>query len=188
MKNLSLLVILFFVAAFVVKAQIASGGNYTMTQTVVANGGANGSSASVGGNYTVEGTIGQSAAGTIQQNAAFTFDPGFWNAAPLAPTAASVTVGGRILTADGRGIRNVMITVTGGSGETRTVVSSAFGYYRLTDIAAGGTYVISVRAKRYTFSQPTLVRSVSEDADDINFTANNQYQTPAISIPDSPQP
>ena len=64
--------------------------------------------------------------------------------------------------------------MTGANGESRTAISSAFGYFRFDNVEAGGTYIFSVRAKRYTFSQPTLVRSIVEDADDLVFTANNQ--------------
>ena len=155
-------------------AQIASGGNYTLTQTAIAGGGASGNGASNGVNYSLEGTIGQAAAGTNQQNAAYKFQPGFWTAPPtFAPTAAEVTAGGRVLTTDGRGIRNVLITMTGANGESRTAISSAFGYFRFDNVAAGGTYIFSVRAKRYTFSQPTLVRSIIEDTDELNFIAEN---------------
>ena len=174
MKNLFIFLFIFGALIINAKAQIASGGNYTIEKSVIANGGASGNAASAGGNYKIEGTIGQSAAGTKQQNATFTFQPGFWNAAPnLAPTAASVSVGGRVLTADGRGIRNVMITLTGANGETRTVLSSAFGYYRFTEIAAGGTYIFSVHSKRFTFSQPTQLLSIIQDTDDVNFIADN---------------
>ena len=170
-------------------AQIATGGNYTLTQTAIANGGASGNGASNGGNYSLEGTIGQAAAGTNQQNASYKFQPGFWTAQPtFAPTAADVSVSGRVLTADGRGIRNVSVTMVESNGESRTVISSQFGYFRFYNVAAGETYIFSVRGKRYTFSQPTLVRSIMEDTDDLIFTANNSNRISAAQITDSPQP
>ena len=162
------------ILACAAEAQIATGGNYTLTQTAIANGGASGTGASAGGNYSLEGTIGQAAAGTRQQNSPNTFQPGFWTAQPFVPTAASVTVGGRVLAANGIGIRNVRITLTGASGETRTAISSAFGYFRFDNVAAGETYIFSVFAKRFAFSQPTQVRSIVEDTDDIIFTANDE--------------
>lgn len=155
-------------------AQIASGGNYTLTQTVIASGGASGAGASTNGNYSLEGTIGQAAAGMKQQNAAYKFEPGFWTAqAIFTPTAADVTVSGRIVTRDdGRGIRNVLVTMTAASGATRTVISGAFGNFRFADVPAGETYIFSVRAKRYSFNQPAQVRSIDEDTGDIIFTAS----------------
>jgi subtilisin-like proprotein convertase family protein len=87
----------------------------------------------------------------------------------LAPTAASVTVGGRALTADGRGIANVRITMIDTTGNVRTTITSSFGYYRFTDVAVGETYVFSANGKRYTFVQPTRVLNVNEDTDEVNF-------------------
>ena len=156
----------------ITNAQIATGGNYTLTQTAIANGGASGANASVGGNYSLEGTIGQSAAGTNQQNTSYKFQPGFWTAQTFAPTAASVTVSGRVLTANGGGIRNVRVILTNANGETRTVISSKFGYFQFENVAAGEIYIFSVFAKRYTFSQPSQVRSIVENTDDLIFTAD----------------
>ncbi len=155
------------------EAQIAIGENYTLSQTAIAGGGASGAGASASGNYSLEGTIGQAAAGTKQQNAPYTFRLGFWTAQPtFAPTAADVTVSGRVLTADGgRGIRNVRITLTGANGETRSVISSAFGYFRFVDVAAGETYIFTAFAKRFQFTQPTQIHTILEDTDDINFVS-----------------
>jgi uncharacterized repeat protein (TIGR01451 family) len=89
----------------------------------------------------------------------------------LAPTAANVSVSGRVLTASGKGIRNVQITLTDSSGNTRTAISTTFGYYRFDNVTAGGTYIITAKGKRYEFSQPTQVINVIEDTVDTNFTA-----------------
>lgn len=89
------------------------------------------------------------------------------------PTAAFVSVGGRVTTAAGRGLRNARVTLIGANGETRTVLTGTFGYYRFVDVPAGGTYVFSVSAKRYTFSQQTQVGNITEDTDEINFKADN---------------
>jgi Carboxypeptidase regulatory-like domain len=172
MKKLLGIIILILAATTLANAQIASNGNYTLTQSAIANGGASGNGASFGGTYSIEGTIGQSAAGTNQQNAIYNFKPGFWTSQPLSPTAASVSVVGRVLTSSGRGIRNVRITLTASSGEIRTVISSSFGYFRFNEVLAGETYIFSVFAKRYTFKQPTLVVSVNEDLTDLNFVAS----------------
>ena len=167
------------------RAQIAAGGNYTLTQTAIANGGASGAGAGVSGNYMLEGTIGQAAAGTKQANAAYKFEPGFWTAQNFAPTAAAVGVSGRVVTATGSGIRNVLITMSASNGESRTVISGAFGYFRFADVPAGETYIFSASAKRYSFSQPVQVRSINEDTDDIIFTANAGKGGALPPIPDS---
>jgi hypothetical protein len=91
----------------------------------------------------------------------------------VAPTAASVSVVGRVTTADGKGIRNVLVRLVDESGESRTVVTSTFGYFRFTDVAAGQTYVFSASAKKYRFIQPSQLRSIVEETTDITFVAEN---------------
>ncbi|MEJ7848830.1 MAG: dockerin type I domain-containing protein [Pyrinomonadaceae bacterium] len=90
----------------------------------------------------------------------------------LTPTAAEVSIGGRFITAAGRGIRNVRITLTDSSGATRTAISTTFGYYRFDNVRAGETYIITATGKQYEFSPPTQVINVNEDTVDISFTAN----------------
>ena len=87
-------------------------------------------------------------------------------------TAAGATIGGRVLTTDGRGIRNALVTITNSNGETRTTQTSTFGYFRFSDTAVGATYTITVTAKRFTFSQPTQVHTPFGEINDIEFVAN----------------
>lgn len=89
-----------------------------------------------------------------------------------APTAGEITIGGRVLTDTGRGIRGVRVMLTDASGTVRTATTSAFGRYRFTDVAAGETYVLTAKSARYTFSEPSQVLNASEDTDEINFIAN----------------
>jgi len=91
----------------------------------------------------------------------------------MAPTAASVTVSGRVMTAHGKGIRNVLVRFVDDAGQIRTVLTSTFGYYKFADIPAGQTYTISVSAKKYTFAQPTQVLNLTGETSDVNFVADN---------------
>ncbi|MGH9947716.1 MAG: FG-GAP-like repeat-containing protein, partial [Pyrinomonadaceae bacterium] len=86
-------------------------------------------------------------------------------------TAANVSVSGRVLTADGRGLRNAIVTLTDQQGVTRRSITSSFGYYRFEDIEAGQTYVVAVSSKRYQFT-PRVI-SVTDELNDLNFTAEN---------------
>lgn len=90
----------------------------------------------------------------------------------LGPTAASVTVGGRVLTASGRGIVNAAISMTDSAGRIRTARTSTFGYYRFNNVNAGETYIFTAKAKRYTFTQPSQVLNITDDSFDINFVDN----------------
>lgn len=173
MKNLFAFIITsaVFASGVTARAQVSSGGSFKLEQTVIAGGGG---SDSTGGNYTVAGTIGQAAAGVRPGASRFNLQNGFWTAAPLAPTAATVSISGRVVTADGGGIRNVRVTLMDGSGASRTFLTSSFGYYRFDQITAGQTVVLSVQAKRFTFTQPTVVLNVVEDLSEIDFIAANK--------------
>lgn len=144
-----------------------SGGSFIITESVVAGGGER----SAGGAFTIDGTVGQAVAGQRANNAA-AVHAGFWNPQQFAPTAAEVAISGRATTADGRGIRNVRVTMTRTDGESRTTMTGTFGYFRFTDVPVGETFVFSVAAKRYTFSQSSQIRWIVEETDDINFTAD----------------
>ncbi|MDQ3129811.1 MAG: carboxypeptidase regulatory-like domain-containing protein [Acidobacteriota bacterium] len=92
----------------------------------------------------------------------------------LAPTAATVSVSGRVTTASGRGISNVRLTLTDSNGEVRTTKTTSFGYYRFADVRAGETYFLSAIGKRFSFSQPTQVLNINEETDAINFIADSK--------------
>lgn len=85
------------------------------------------------------------------------------------PTAASVNIGGRILTADGRGVSRARVSLTDASGVTRTITSNSFGYYRFEGVEAGQTVIVSVTSKRYTFTSQVV--SVANDLTGLNFTS-----------------
>ena len=51
-------------------------------------------------------------------------------------------------------------------------MTTAFGYYRFADAAAGQTYIVSVQAKRYRFEQTRQTINLNADDDSINFIAN----------------
>lgn len=89
------------------------------------------------------------------------------------PTAASVTVSGRAMTTRGRGIANVRITMTDAGGNVRTAITSSFGFYRFTAVAAGDTYIFSASGRRYTFVQPSRVLNINEDTDAVNFVGDS---------------
>jgi predicted outer membrane repeat protein len=103
-----------------------------------------------------------------------TVDIGAFESLLLTPTAATVSVSGRVVTAHGRGIRNVVIIMTDSSGKSRTAVSTTFGYYRFDEVTAGETYVLTAHGKRFSFGQNTQVLSIVEDTNDINFVAYEQ--------------
>jgi hypothetical protein len=93
--------------------------------------------------------------------------------AALQPTAAGVTLGGRVISAGGRGIGNVRVILADQSGQVTTALTSPFGYYQFTDVRSGESYTVSVSSKGYAFAEPTRIVTVNDAVDDLNFTANN---------------
>ena len=90
----------------------------------------------------------------------------------LIPTAAAVSVGGRVLTPEGMGIPKAYVTLTDASGNSRTVPTSSFGYYSFTEVQAGGIYTLTVNHKKYSFDDNPRVLNVQEDLAEENFIAS----------------
>jgi hypothetical protein len=90
------------------------------------------------------------------------------------PTAATVSVSGRVLSTMGRGVSNAVVHLTNQNGEIQTTRTTLFGYYTLKDIAAGESYIFNVYSKRYQFN--TQVITLTEDLDGLNFTAQQLNQ------------
>jgi len=97
-------------------------------------------------------------AGTFASCPAPTFMP---------PTAAAATIGGRVLTSEGRGLAKARVTLTNSSGETFTTITNGFGYYRFSDVFPGQTVILSVASKRYQFTPRVL--NVGEDLYELDF-------------------
>lgn len=85
-------------------------------------------------------------------------------------TSAGVSIGGRVLTSDGSGLRNAIVTLTDASGQMRSVRTSAFGYYRFDDIPTGQTVIVSVQSKRFVFNSQTL--TISDAISELDFVGS----------------
>ena len=107
------------------------------------------------------------------RDATITVDIGAYEFAAVGPTAAGVTVSGRVTTASGRGIGGVSITLTDSAGVSRSAFSTTFGFYHFDDVPAGETYIIGISAKRYKFSQPTHLLNITGESDAVNFVADS---------------
>lgn len=83
------------------------------------------------------------------------------------PTAAAVTISGRVVTHEGNGIRGVRVLLTDMYGVSRTAVTNAFGYYTFTNVQSGANYLMGALARRYTFG--TRVLNVNDSLGEINF-------------------
>jgi len=84
-----------------------------------------------------------------------------------APTAASVSVSGRVLTAEGRGLMNAAVVMTDSHRVSRRVRTGKGGYYLFDGVQAGQSYVMSVASKLYRYS--SRVVSVEDQLTDVDF-------------------
>nr|HQU82329.1 carboxypeptidase-like regulatory domain-containing protein [Pyrinomonadaceae bacterium] len=90
------------------------------------------------------------------------------------PTAANVSVGGKVLNAEGNGIANVRIILTDAQGNSRVAVSNSFGNYRFDEVAAGQTVTLSANSKKFNFTNPTQILNVLENVSEMNFIAEGR--------------
>lgn len=90
-----------------------------------------------------------------------------WALGALAPNAANVDVGGRIIRADGVGISKAIVTLTDQSGNIRLVRSNSFGFYNFEEVNVGQTYTLTVTSKKHVFS-PRLL-NLTEAVSDFDF-------------------
>jgi hypothetical protein len=77
----------------------------------------------------------------------------------LLPTAAGVSVSGRVTTSDGRPIGNVRVELQSSDGPVLTTRSNAFGYYRFDSVRSGNPYVLGATARGWTFRSRVLIVS-----------------------------
>lgn len=77
-------------------------------------------------------------------------------AAIAAPTASFVRISGRVVTTDGRGIRDAIVRLTGSNSSPMNARSNALGYFVFDQVLAGETYVLTISSKQYSFAPRTL--------------------------------
>jgi CSLREA domain-containing protein len=82
------------------------------------------------------------------------------------PTAAVVSIGGRVLTGDGMFLPNASVLLTDQNGLTRQTKSNSFGFYQFNDVPAGEIYVISGSHKAFQFVPQTVF--IHDARDDLN--------------------
>lgn len=75
---------------------------------------------------------------------------------PTPTPAATVSIGGRVFTPSGLGIRNAVVILTDSAMVRRTATTSSFGVYSFENIRPGETYTLNVASKRYRFTPLTM--------------------------------
>ncbi len=81
------------------------------------------------------------------------------------PTAGDGSISGRVVNLNGKGISRTRIFLTDtNTGETYTINTNPFGYFRINDLAVGNFYIMSTFRKGYTFDVQsfTLLGNLSD--------------------------
>ena len=89
----------------------------------------------------------------------------------ITPTAGDATISGRVIDGYGRAISSATITVQDLSGATKRTATNTFGYYSVSGLDVGQSYVVSVAARRYTFDSPSFVVDLGDNVSGLNFVA-----------------
>jgi len=88
------------------------------------------------------------------------------------PTAANATLGGRIMTADGNGVKNAIIVLSGNHlPAPKMTRTGSLGYYSFDNLDTGESYIVTVNSKRYLFTAPSRLVNLTDSVGDIDFVA-----------------
>jgi hypothetical protein len=83
------------------------------------------------------------------------------------PTAAAVTINGRVFSAYGRPVSGAIVSLTDQSGATTIAGTNSLGYFRFVNIPAGQIVTVSVTAKGGTYA-PRVI-NLTDNIDELNF-------------------
>ncbi|MEO7658666.1 MAG: carboxypeptidase-like regulatory domain-containing protein, partial [Pyrinomonadaceae bacterium] len=83
--------------------------------------------------------------------------------------ATSVEVSGRVLTPDGRGLRNATVTMVDANGKLRMATTGSFGFYRFENVTIGERQTLTVVLKRYRFTSKEIM--IGDNLADVDFSA-----------------
>jgi hypothetical protein len=87
----------------------------------------------------------------------------------LSPTAAGVTVSGRVLTSSLRPISGATVSLTESSGTIRTARTNTLGYYSFAEVEVARTHVLQASYRTYSFPAQAFI---AEDNTRIDLIAN----------------
>ena len=86
------------------------------------------------------------------------------------PTAAAASVAGRVLDSSNRPVANAVVTLTDGAGATRSARTNNFGNFKVSEVPAGDTYIVTVSHRTFVFAPVAL--TVSDNVTGLILTAN----------------
>ena len=139
-----------------------------------------GSSATLGTDTSFEGNIIANASITLDTragihgralalNGAVTMDTNTISNECLGTTAASISISGRVINANGGAIRGAHVWMTNSNGFRQSVTTSSLGYYSFESVEAGDFYILEAVSKRYRFQARSV--SATDNVSDFDFLA-----------------
>lgn len=87
---------------------------------------------------------------------AATHGKGIWETPLGTVTPAEVTVSGRVLTSDGRGLTNAKVHLSGPNGESWIIITGRRGTFSFDNVPSGSTYILSVASRRFRYEPRIL--------------------------------
>jgi len=86
----------------------------------------------------------------------------------------AVSVAGRVINTNGRGIRGVAVSLTDPStGSILTTRTGQFGYFKFNDVAVGRSYTLTATPHRnYTITDNQRTLYINSELTDITFIGN----------------
>ncbi len=88
---------------------------------------------------------------------------------------ANVSVSGRVLTSGGSGVRNALVTISGGNLPVPvSVQTGSFGNFSFQGLQVGATFTVTVQSKKYPIGQPTRMVTPSANVTGFDFVADAQ--------------
>ncbi|NNE65618.1 MAG: carboxypeptidase regulatory-like domain-containing protein [Pyrinomonadaceae bacterium] len=92
-------------------------------------------------------------------------------------TAATVSAGGRVMTAEGNGISRARVTATDvNTLQTRFAVTNQFGYFSFDELDAGQVFLFSVSHRKFDFTNHTQAVQMNESTKGLIFYADAPSQ------------
>jgi hypothetical protein len=136
-----------------------AGGPYRITRSAIAGGGGH----SNGDTLDLTGTVAQAASGPDLAGDSFALAGGFWT------SRSSVSVSGRVLNPQGRGVRNALIRLTDQQNSTVEIRTGPYGAYQFDGLPPGRTYTLAATSRRFAFTSRTF--NIDEPLTGVDLTA-----------------
>lgn len=78
-------------------------------------------------------------------------------------------VSGRVLTSDGRGLRNATISITNPQGNRQITTTSSSGFYTFNNVFTGAVYIIRPRSRFFRFNTASI--QIKSNVSNVDFTS-----------------